>query len=698
MLRPFDNAELPEDWPASGLGWNGTSAELEEDPYYDADGDGKAWRDRMRRREKIQRAVDVATEQWLALQDIEIDEGERLDVEGALYQNLPRPNSLGVVKENRPALPPPRRQVTFEAGIPASVAKLFIWIWGAWRFFLGTFIDKLRHRDSQERRAVRLRETFERLGITFIKIGQQLSMRLDLIPYAYTRELENMLHNVPSMSADEAIETIERTTKRRLHEIFEAFDPDPIGSASVACVYQAVLKSGERVAVKVRRPHIGEDLASDMRALQWLLKISELVFLRPGFTVNLAFELRTMLMEELDFVREARFNEIFRRRTRKTKQLRFVSAPKVFFDHSNSEVLVTEFISGVWLHELLSALETDDKAALAKIEEMKIDPLILARRIQLIARFNNFENIFFHADLHPANILIQPGNKIRLIDFGSCGSFNRKELASWRRWFDAQSVNDVGGMVQAALGILEPLPPIDRDTFAMRMEMMFWNDLYALKSKHSDWTERISARLWMGFLELSREFDVPMRLNTLRMIRASMLADTIAARLDHDQDPYKEFRYYEKGAGRRAKKRAFRRVRRLTGPAKFLRIESAIESALKTVYRVQRAVDSITSINIIPLIGKASDVIHQIFKLVLQLSALAGIWTTGEFLYQYVEWRYRGGPVPQRLLQIIIAVLTEDRTYEIATLVPILNAARKIYHRLKDRDYGHPRGDSGGLL
>src|SRR4029077_9869189 len=122
---------------------------------------------------------------------------------------------------------------------------------------------------------------------------------------------------------------------------------------------------------------------------------------------------------------------------------------------------------------------------------------------------------------------------------------------SWRRWFEAQSVNDIGGMGQASLAIIGAPPPIDKTKFAQRLQLMFWNDLYAIKSKYSHWSERISARMWIGFMKLSREFGVSMKMNTLKMIRASMLADTIAARLDNDQDPYKEFRYYEKGAGRR---------------------------------------------------------------------------------------------------------------------------------------------------
>jgi len=468
-----------------------------------------------------------------------------------------------------------------------------------------------------------VRQPAQKRGTGLIKIGQQLSMRLEILPRAYTDELSKMLDDVPAFPAAEAIEAIKRATGRPMEEIFSAFDSEPIGSASVACVYQAILKSGERVAVKVRRPGIGPLLAADMRAIRWLLITIEVARFTPGFFTNFAVELKMMLMEELDFAREAQFAHLYRRKMRKTKQLRFVSVPRVFFDHSNSEVMITEFATGVWLSDILPALEGQREQMEAKLEEMNCDRIILARRIQLIARFNNFENIFFHADLHPANILIQPGNKILLIDFGSCGSFNTRELNSWRRWFDAQSVDDVAGMVQAALAIIEPLPPIDRDSFGQQLETKFWNDLYAIKNKHSNWSERISSRLWYGFLELSREHQIPMRLNTLRMIRASMLTDTIAIRLDPDQDAYREFRYYERGAGKRAKKRVIKRVRRLAAPRSFIGIEHGLESTLKLVYLLQRAVESLSSIRIQDIITK----LNYFFKLFVRHLA----WIVGTF-------------------------------------------------------------------
>jgi hypothetical protein len=313
---------------------------------------------------------------------------------------------------------------------------------------------------------------------------------------------------------------------------------------------------------------------------------------------------------------------------------------------------------------------------------MDIDARTLARRILLISRYGNFENIFFHADLHPANILIQPGNKVVLIDFGSCGSFTKRELIAWRRMFDAQSLNDVGSMVSAGMGVLEPLPPIDKDQFSLRLEHVFWNDLYAIKSRKSEWWERISARLWIGFLKLAREFSIPMRLNTLRMIRAIMLADTIAARLDHDLDPYAEYRYYERGAGRRARRRTKKRLRRILGPSKWIRIETGVESGLMAIYRIQRALYSIGYIRLLPLIGKAAKFTIEMMQTVFTLGFIASAIAVYKMLKFYPK---------ETFFQVLWDHVVQKGWFVVIGLVLFAPAMRDIFYRLTDPEYDRRR-------
>jgi len=151
-----------------------------------------------------------------------------------------------------------------------TISRLLVWIWGFVRFYSGNLLDVLRGRASVQRRAVRLRRVLEDGGPTFAKLAQQVSMRADMLPYAYCAELGKMLDQAPAFPLEQAIEIIERTLGQPLADVFEIFDPEPIGSASLACVYQARLRTGTRVAVKVRRPGIGPLIAADLRALDWL--------------------------------------------------------------------------------------------------------------------------------------------------------------------------------------------------------------------------------------------------------------------------------------------------------------------------------------------------------------------------------------------------------------------------------------------
>ncbi|MFO0728219.1 MAG: AarF/UbiB family protein [Myxococcota bacterium] len=499
-------------------------------------------------------------------------------------------------QRNDMSAPSMMRTFRFEAGWWLTVKRLFLWLAACLRFLGGTLLDAIKNDNTIERRAVRLRQVLEGLGPTFIKLGQQASVRADLLPYAYCEELAKMLDRVKPFDTAYAIAAIERQNQKKVTDLFAHFDPEPIGSASLSCVYQAILPSGEKVAVKVRRPHVVEMLAADLRALGWLMDAAEtLSLVRSGMTRNIQDELRSMLSEELNFHTEARYTELFSSRAKKKKQ-RFVSAPKVYFEYSGEDVLVTEFVSGVFLHEILSAVDRNDTEALARFRAMDIDPAVLARRLTRAFNWETLEGLFFHADPHPANIVTRPGNALVFIDFGSCGRFSAKVLRLWTELQERIDDEDVGGMVEASIALLEPLPPIDTARFQKEMEALYWSWLYATKSKHSEWWERCSGQMWLKFIALSRRYNVPMTLDTLRMFRATFLYDSISVRLWNKLDLNREYFDYAKKRGRDAKKRVQGAImRRLTeGPTgrDYLAIERLGQFVSQTQRVIQHAVDN----------------------------------------------------------------------------------------------------------
>jgi predicted unusual protein kinase regulating ubiquinone biosynthesis (AarF/ABC1/UbiB family) len=193
-------------------------------------------------------------------------------------------------------------------------------------------------------------------------------------------------------------------------------------------------------------------------------------------------------------------------------------------------------------------------------------------------------------------VVVQKNSRIVFIDFGSCGAYTTRERLNWRQLAYYHDTEDIGRMVQAALAILEPLPPVDIDEFTKRVEMVFWQDLYAFKSRHAQWWERTSARIWVNFLALAREYGIPLNLNTLRMIRSTLLYETIAARLYPKVSNYREHRRYNNNAGRRARKRVRNKLLRWLhrGPSntEYIQIEQLFDMGNRVIYLAQRWLDA----------------------------------------------------------------------------------------------------------
>jgi ubiquinone biosynthesis protein len=514
------------------------------------------------------------------------------------------------------------RGTTCHAGIVRTTSRLALWLVVGAYFYLGVLVDKALRRDSLARRAARLRRIFEGLGSTFVKVAQQLSVRADVLPFEYTEELSHLLDAVQPFDFAIARQKIERATGAPIAEVFAEFDPQPIGSASIACVYKARLHTGETVAVKVRRPHIDARLAADVRALGWILQWAEWAgVFKPQFTRTLRIEFARMLFEEVDFHREARNTELFRAEAARAEQSH-LTAPRVHFTLSAEDVLVTDFVSGVFLKEILRALDERDEVALTRIREQGIDLPEVARRLVMSAHWELLESLLFHADPHPANICVQPDNTLVFIDFGSCGRITGKYRRIWQRFYQELSDHNVQQMVQTALAILEPLPPINVDDFSREVELMFWDWVYAMNSDHSEWWEKASGLLWMKFADAARRYQVPMSSEIVRIFRATFLYDTMIFRLWNGLDMESEFRRYRNQSGKRTKRRIrrefWRRVEKGLTNSDYLEIDDLWHLGRQVVGRVQHYMDT-PAPNFAREIGKVS----YALLLLLRTSAFA---------------------------------------------------------------------------
>ena len=273
------------------------------------------------------------------------------------------------------------------------------------------------HRHKYDR-GTRLRLALETLGPIFIKFGQALSTRRDLLSHDLADELAKLQDKVPPFASDYALAVIEKSLNQKVEQVFAEFDDKPLASASIAQVHQAKLKTGETVVLKVLRPNIKKILVNDTQLLQMLAKMLERYIpatrrLRP---VEVIAEISRNLLDELDLLREAA-NASQLKRNFQDSNMHYV--PEVYWEYCRSDLLVIEKIKGIPVSDIQA------------LKDKNTDLKLLAERGVEIFYTQVFRDCFFHADMHPGNIFIDASNpqdpKYISIDFGIVGTLTRED-------------------------------------------------------------------------------------------------------------------------------------------------------------------------------------------------------------------------------------------------------------------------------
>ena len=315
--------------------------------------------------------------------------------------------------------------------------------------------------DPEERsaRGVRLRELLDELGPTFVKFGQLLSTRPDVVPPDIIAELRGLQDDVRPVPFAAVREVVESELGLELEKLFVEFEEHPIAAASIGQVHRAVLPNGDRVAVKVQRPDAPRQIEADLALLYQAARvIRERVHALDFIDAReLVDEFAQQIRSELDYTREGRNAEKFRRNFRNDER---VQVPKVYWSYSRIRVLTLEFIDGVQLVDL--PVETP-----------------LERRRQVAHTMTDawmamiFRHGFFHGDPHPANVLVLEDDTIGLVDFGAVGRLTDEDMTKLTRLFidAAQERVDMLPKRLADLGVR--YPPEREDAFRARL-----NDLY----------------------------------------------------------------------------------------------------------------------------------------------------------------------------------------------------------------------------
>jgi ubiquinone biosynthesis protein len=316
----------------------------------------------------------------------------------------------------------PRGRLALRAlSIGLRVAKHWFRWWIGWSVLLLTFSGKKRR---QAFFGEVILDLFRDLGATFIKVGQIMSTRPDLIPDHVSRALEHLQDDVGPFPFEAVVRTLETDFGRPMSALFAEFAPVPIASASVSQVHKARLPNGRIIAVKVRRPNVIElctfDLAVMRIGARLLNAIPSIATLSPVATVE---EFGRAVFSQLDFRVEASNNRRFRHNFRGHPSVVF---PEIIDELSTERVLSMSYVEGT---KILATRTRSDPKRVARLGLQALLKMI-------------FEDGFVHADLHPGNILITPGDQIALLDLGLVGELDDPHRRGFARFFAAWAQRD----------------------------------------------------------------------------------------------------------------------------------------------------------------------------------------------------------------------------------------------------------------
>jgi ubiquinone biosynthesis protein len=319
--------------------------------------------------------------------------------------------------------------------------------------------DRSLDLEDRSARGARLRELLDELGPTFVKFGQLLSTRPDVVPPDIIAELRGLQDDVRPVAFSAVRHVVESELGLELEKLFVEFEERPIAAASIGQVHRAVLPNGDRVAVKVQRPDAPRQIEADLALLYQAARVIRERVRALDFidARELVDEFAQQIRGELDYTREGRNAEKFRRNFRHDER---VHVPKVYWSYSRHRVLTLQFIDGVQLVDLPHETNLERRRKIAYTMTDAWMAMI-------------FRHGFFHGDPHPANVLVLPDDTIGLVDFGAVGRLSDEDMTKLTRLFIDIAQERVDTLPRRLGDLGVRYPPEREDDFRARL-----NDLY----------------------------------------------------------------------------------------------------------------------------------------------------------------------------------------------------------------------------
>ncbi|HJS52842.1 MAG TPA: AarF/ABC1/UbiB kinase family protein [Pyrinomonadaceae bacterium] len=406
------------------------------------------------------------------------------------------------------------------------------------RLYLGA--ERNRER-NQEKQAVWLKNRLIDLGPTFIKIGQSMGTRADLLPLPFVTELGTLVDQVPPFANEVAFARIETELGRKIADVYREFEVTPVAAASLGQVYRAWLHTGEEVAVKVQRPNLEATVKGDLEILKKVANFAERF---PQLNENADWtgmlrEFNQTIHEEMDYFAEGRNAERFRESFRNWSN---VHVPTIYWDATTSKVLTMEFIHGTKVVDL-------EEQERLNISPAKVNRLLIKTYLKQL-----LEDGFFHADPHPGNLLVMPDGRLAFFDFGMVGRITPELQAKMIDAFFHVVGKDPAGIAQDLIDLDFLKPGTDPKIVRPVVEKMFE---YHLNLKLKD----------VNFKELTYDladvmYDYPFRLpsNFTYIMRALMTLEGIGIITDPEFNFFLTAKPYAKEFMLRREGKDFRKM------------------------------------------------------------------------------------------------------------------------------------------
>lgn len=387
-----------------------------------------------------------------------------------------------------------------------------------------------------------LRWYFESMGAAFIKLGQFLATRYDILPQRYCEELARLLDHVSPVSFRRIKRQIENNLGKPLAECFASFEEKELASASVAQVHGAIIQRviddqevDIKVVVKVLRPGVERRFSIDFFYFERLAWLFDRVAILPHVSFqDLLYELRVLSEEELDLRREARHLDEARR-LMATDTIDH-TAPEVFPEYSGAKVITMERIEGVTVAQMIEAIEGKRTDLLEKWRQEGITPRRTAKLILRSLLEQTYHHKVFHVDPHPGN-LIMKGSTLVWIDFGMIGWLDERIWAQQFRLREAMSSGKIHASYQALIATLEPLPAgRDLSRFEAQLKGYMRDWMVASRTKGATLIEKSSGYFLYRAFDAIRRAGLSLPSGVMRLYRSMIIGDMTMLRIDPEID------------------------------------------------------------------------------------------------------------------------------------------------------------------